>query len=88
MRKRCSPIFGPMSTERDTDTKIVTLDLADRAATRRRALEALKGRRQGARISFETPEKIPYLDQCSPGVRSFGVESGSDSELAIGAVRG
>jgi predicted transcriptional regulator len=38
--------------------KIVTLDVADRAAVRRRTLEAFKSRRQGARISFENPELL------------------------------
>jgi predicted transcriptional regulator len=38
--------------------KTVTLDVADRAAVRRRALQAFKGRRQGARISFENPEVL------------------------------
>ena len=36
----------------------VTLRVADRAAVSRRALEALKGRRQGAFISFATPELL------------------------------
>jgi predicted transcriptional regulator len=38
--------------------KIVTLNVANREATTRRALEAFKGRKQGARISFATPELL------------------------------
>ncbi len=38
--------------------KTVTLDVADRAAVRRRTIEAFKGRRQAARISFEKPELL------------------------------
>ena len=38
--------------------KVVTLDVADRAAVGHRALEAFKGRRQGARISFSAPELL------------------------------
>jgi predicted transcriptional regulator len=36
----------------------VTLEIADRAAVSRRALEAFKGRAQGARLSFTTPELL------------------------------
>jgi predicted transcriptional regulator len=36
----------------------VTLDVADRKAVSRRAMEAFKGRAQGARISFATPELL------------------------------
>ena len=36
--------------------KTVVLDVADRKAVARRALEAFRGRRQGARISFASPE--------------------------------
>lgn len=38
--------------------KKVTLDVADRSAVSRRALEAFKGRKQGARISFASPELL------------------------------
>jgi predicted transcriptional regulator len=38
--------------------KILTLDVSDRKAVSRRALEAFKGRDQGARISFATPELL------------------------------
>jgi predicted transcriptional regulator len=38
--------------------KTVTLDVADRKAVSRRTLEAFKGRDQGARISFATPELL------------------------------
>lgn len=38
--------------------KVVTLDVASRVAVNRRAIEAFKGRRQGARISFESPELL------------------------------
>lgn len=36
----------------------VTLDVSDRKAISRRALEAFKGRPQGARVSFATPELL------------------------------
>jgi predicted transcriptional regulator len=38
--------------------KTVTLDVADRASVKRRALEAFKGRKQGSRISFSAPELL------------------------------
>lgn len=38
--------------------KVVTLDVADRKSTERRALGAFAGRKQGARISFATPELL------------------------------
>jgi len=38
--------------------KTVTLDIADRKAVSRRALEAFRGRKQGARISFASPELL------------------------------
>jgi predicted transcriptional regulator len=38
--------------------KILTLDVSDCKAVSRRALEAFKGRAQGARISFATPELL------------------------------
>jgi predicted transcriptional regulator len=38
--------------------KTVTLNVSDRKAVSRRALEAFKGRAQGARISFATPELL------------------------------
>ncbi len=38
--------------------KTVTLGIANRGAVNRRALDAFKGRRQGARISFATPELL------------------------------
>ena len=38
--------------------KIVTLVVSDQEAVSRRALEAFKGRAQGARISFATPELL------------------------------
>jgi predicted transcriptional regulator len=38
--------------------KTVTLDVADRKAVSRRALEAFRGRKQGARISFASPELL------------------------------
>ena len=38
--------------------KTVTLDVASRADVTRRALDAFKGRKQGARISFATPELL------------------------------
>ena len=38
--------------------KTVTLDVADRQAVRRRALEAFQGHKHGARISFAKPELL------------------------------
>ena len=38
--------------------KTVTLDVAKRDAVKRRALDAFKGRKQGARISFAAPELL------------------------------
>lgn len=38
--------------------KTVTLDIADRKVVSRRALEAFRGRRQGARVSFASPEVL------------------------------
>jgi predicted transcriptional regulator len=38
--------------------RTITLDVASRDDVTRRALEALKGRRQRARISFATPELL------------------------------
>jgi hypothetical protein len=38
--------------------KIVTLEIASREDVTRRALEAFKGKRQRARISFATPELL------------------------------
>ena len=38
--------------------KTVTLEVASREEVTRRALEAFRGRKQGARISFATPELL------------------------------
>jgi predicted transcriptional regulator len=38
--------------------KPVTLEISDRDTVNRRVLEGFKGRRQGAHISFETPELL------------------------------
>ena len=38
--------------------KTVTLGIANRQAVTRRAVEAFKGRKQGSRISFATPELL------------------------------
>ena len=38
--------------------KTVTLQIADREEVKRRAREAFKGKRQGSRISFATPELL------------------------------
>jgi predicted transcriptional regulator len=38
--------------------KMVTLDVASRADVTRRALAAFKGKKQGGRISFATPELL------------------------------
>jgi len=40
------------------DRNTVTLEVADRSAVTRRAAEAFKGRAQGARLSFATPELL------------------------------
>jgi hypothetical protein len=42
----------------DAKMKIVTLAVADRDKVKARAREAFKGKRQGARISFATPELL------------------------------
>jgi len=44
--------------EADSEMSTVILEVASSADVKRRALEALKGRRQGARISFATPELL------------------------------
>jgi len=41
-----------------SNMKIVTLVISEQEAVSRRALEAFKGRAQGARISFATPELL------------------------------
>jgi predicted transcriptional regulator len=41
-----------------TPMKTVTLEVASREEVTRRALEAFRGRKQGARISFATPELL------------------------------
>jgi predicted transcriptional regulator len=38
--------------------RTVVLELADRKAVTRRALDAFKGRKQGSRISFATPDVL------------------------------
>ena len=38
--------------------KTVTLDVASLSQVKRRALDAFKGRKQGSRISFATPELL------------------------------
>lgn len=38
--------------------KVVTLDIVKFDAVKRRALDAFKGRKQGSRISFATPELL------------------------------
>ena len=38
--------------------KTVTLAVADRSSVKRRTLEAFKGKKQGARISFAAPELL------------------------------
>ena len=45
----------------DAQIKTVTLGVADRREVSRRAVEALKGRAQGAHISFATPELLFLL---------------------------
>lgn len=50
--------FGRMSMIGDGEMTIVTLDVADRETVQRRALDAPRGHKQGARISFATPELL------------------------------
>jgi predicted transcriptional regulator len=38
--------------------KTVTLDVAERASVSRRAVQAFKGRKQGSRVSFASPELL------------------------------
>lgn len=38
--------------------KTITLEVADRKAVSRRAIEAFRGHRQGARVSFASPELL------------------------------
>jgi predicted transcriptional regulator len=47
-----------MSMQGDDDMKTVTLGVAARDAVSRRALDAFKGRKQGAHISFAAPELL------------------------------
>src|SRR5258708_32186063 len=42
----------------DADMKTVTLEVATLSAVKRRARDAFTGRKQGARISFATPELL------------------------------
>src|SRR6266481_1315329 len=42
----------------DADMKTVTLEVATLSAVKRRARDAFMGRKQGARISFATPELL------------------------------
>jgi len=45
----------------DVEMKIVTLEVATLKDVKRRARDAFKGRKQGARISFATPELLFQL---------------------------
>jgi predicted transcriptional regulator len=44
--------------ETKSEVSIVTLEISSSPDVRRRALDAFKGRKQGARISFATPELL------------------------------
>src|SRR5208283_4080262 len=46
---------------RDVDIKTLTLEVAALKNVKRRARDAFKGRKQGARISFATPELLFQL---------------------------
>jgi predicted transcriptional regulator len=45
-------------THRDVEMRTVTLEVATLKDVKRRARDAFKGRKQGARISFATPELL------------------------------
>jgi len=47
-----------MSTNGGDEMKTVTLQVATRQDVNRRTLEALRGKKQGSRISFATPELL------------------------------
>ena len=47
-----------MSNRGEDEMKTVTLDVASLSQVKRRALDAFKGRKQGSRISFATPELL------------------------------
>src|SRR6476659_9874559 len=47
-----------MSTDGGDEMKKVTLQVATRQDVNRRTLEAFKGKKQGSRISFATPELL------------------------------
>jgi predicted transcriptional regulator len=53
-----TPISGMTSKHGGDEMKTVTLEVATLKDVKRRAREAFKGKRQGARISFATPELL------------------------------
>jgi predicted transcriptional regulator len=57
-RTRCSRTSGAMSKNGDDEMNIVTLELTTLDDVKRRARDAFKGKKQGSRISFATPELI------------------------------
>ena len=56
----------------DVDMKIVTLEAATFKHVKRRAQNAFKGRKQGARISFATPELLFQLIIARSSVNASG----------------
>jgi len=54
-------IFGMTLKHGDVEMKTVTLEVAALKDVKRRARDAFKGRKQGARISFATPELLFQL---------------------------
>src|SRR5712692_9048 len=57
-RTRCWQIFGATSKTGSDDMKTVTLQVAKLDEIKRRAQDAFKGKKQGSRISFATPELL------------------------------
>ena len=57
-QRRFWRIFGAMSKRGGDEMKTVTLEVAPLEEVKRRALGAFKGRKQGSRISFSTPELL------------------------------
>ena len=58
IRRLCWRISGMMSTDGGDKMKTVTLQVATRQDVNRRTLEAFRGKKQGSRISFATPELL------------------------------
>jgi len=56
--RHCWPIFGMTLRHGDAEMKTVTLEVATLKEVKRRAQAAFAGKKQGARISFATPELL------------------------------